>query len=93
MSTDPHMAAVAAYVEEVVEQVRIGKITKADSLAVLAADCLGLSLRDHVNPDTADQLLAMAQAFANQRYALVNAAALLARNPIPDSPDGPVEFR
>lgn len=73
---DPHMAAVAAYVEEVVEQVRIGKITKADSLAVLAADTLGLSLRDHVAPDTADALLMMAQRFATERYVLLNTAAL-----------------
>lgn len=84
MSDDPHMAAVAVYVEQVMEQVRTGRLAKADALAVLAADTLGLSLRGHVAPDTAAALAAMAQAFATQRYAIVNAAALLAADPVPD---------
>jgi hypothetical protein len=75
MSADPHLAAVEDYIVTVVEQVRLGQLHDADALAALAADCLALSLQDHVHPDTADELLGMAQAFAVQRYALVNAAA------------------
>jgi hypothetical protein len=84
MSTDPHMAAVAAHIEHVVAEVGAGKLHQADALAVLAADLLGLSLREHVHPDTADVLLAMATDFANQRYAIVNAAAV----EIPDDASG-----
>lgn len=86
MSTDPHMRAVARFVDQVVEQVRGGQLAQADALAVLAADLLGLSLREHVHPDTADVLLAMATDFANQRYAIVNAAAAAAT--LPDDPSG-----
>ncbi len=91
--SDPHLAAVAAYIERVEQLVKDDQLAGADALAVLAADLLGMSLRPHVHPDTADALLSMASEYASQRYAIVNAAALLARNPIPDSPDGPVEFR
>ena len=84
MSTDPHLQAVERHVVEVVDAVRAGKLHQADALAVLAADLLGLSLREHVHPDTADVLLAMATDFANQRYAIVNAAAA----EIPDDPSG-----
>ncbi len=82
--SDPHLAAVEAYVVSVVEQVEAGRLHQADALAGLAADCLGLSLQDHVAPDVADALLMMAMDFARQRYALVNAAALADR--IPDDP-------
>ena len=84
MTTDPHMAAVAAYVHTTVEKVRADELHQADALAALAADCLGMSLQDHVDPDTADALLGMAQEFARQRYAIVNAAAA----EIPDDPSG-----
>ena len=75
MSNDPHMAAVATYVDQVVDKVKAGQLAQADALAALAADVLGLSLQDHVDPDTADVLLSMAADFARQRYAIVNAAA------------------
>ena len=84
MSNDPHMAAVATYVDQVVDKVKAGQLAQADALAALAADVLGLSLQDHVDPDTADALLGMAQEFARQRYAIVNAAAA----EIPDDPSG-----
>lgn len=84
MTTDPHMAAVAAYVHATVEKVRADELHQADALAALAADCLAMSLQEHVNPDTADALLGMAQEFARQRYAIVNAAAA----EIPDDPSG-----
>lgn len=84
--SDPHLAAVAAFVETVVQQVADGQLHQADALAALAADCLALSMRDHVAPDTADALLTMACTFASQRYALVNAAALASG--IPDDPSG-----
>lgn len=74
--SDPHLAAVEAYVVNVVAQVKAGQLHQADALAGLAADCLGLSLQDHVHPDTADALLTMAMDFARQRYALVNAAGI-----------------
>ncbi len=74
--SDPHLAAVEAYVVSVVEQVKAGQLHQADALAALAADTLGLSLQDHVAPDTADALLGMAMDFARQRYAAVNAAGI-----------------
>ena len=80
------MQAVARYVDRIVEQVQAGQLAQADAYAALAADLLGLSLREHVHPDTADVLLAMASDFASQRYAIVNAAAAAAT--IPDDPSG-----
>ena len=91
MTTDPHMAAVAAYVHATVEKVRADELHQADALAALAADVLGLSLQDHVDPDTADALLGMAQEFARQRYAIVNAAAIPVPNDVSDIDDDGVE--
>jgi len=91
MTTDPHMAAVAAYVHTTVEKVRAGELHQADALAALAADCLAMSLQDHVAPDTADALLGMAMDFARQRYAIVNAAAAEIPNDVSDIADPGVE--
>ena len=91
MTTDPHMAAVAAYVHATVEKVGAGQLHQADALAALAADCLGMSLQDHVAPDTADALLGLAQEFARQRYAMVNAAAAEIPNDVSDIADPGVE--
>ena len=91
MTTDPHMAAVAAYVHATVEKVGAGELHQADALAALAADCLGMSLQEHVNPDTADALLTMAMDFARQRYAMVNAAAIPVPNDVSDIDDDGVE--
>ena len=91
MTTDPHMAAVAAYVHATVEKVRADELHQADALAALAADCLGMSLQEHVNPDTADALLTMAMDFARQRYAMVNAAAAEIPNDVSDIADPGVE--
>lgn len=84
VSNDPHMAAVARFIDQTVEQVKAGRLAQADAYAVLAADILGMSMQDHVAPDTADALLLMAQSFALQRYAAVNAAAVA----VPDDPSG-----
>ena len=91
MTTDPHMAAVAAYVHATVDKVRADELHQADALAALAADCLGMSLQDHVDPDTADELLGMAMDFARQRYAMVNAAAAEIPNDVSDIADPGVE--
>ena len=91
MTTDPHMAAVARYVDQVVDKVKAGQLAQADALAALAADVLGLSLQDHVDPDTADALLGMALEFARQRYAIVNAAAIPVPNDVSDIADPGVE--
>ncbi len=74
--SDPHMAAVERYCAEIVEAVKAGHLAQADALAVLTADIFALSLQSHVAPDTADELLMMAQSFAVQRYAIVNAAGV-----------------
>ena len=76
VSDDPHMRAVARFIDQIVEKVEAGDLTQADAYAVLAADTLGMSMQDHVAPATADALLLMAQTFAVQRYAMVNAAGV-----------------
>lgn len=76
VSPDPHLAAVAAHIDTVVQQVADGQLHQADALAVLTADIFALSLQQHVAPDTADELLMMAQSFAVQRYAIVNSYAV-----------------
>ncbi len=81
---DPHMTAVARYCAEIVEAVKAGHLAQADALAVLTADIFALSLQPHVAPDTADELLLMAQSFAVQRYAIANSQGV----EIPDDPSG-----
>ncbi len=88
VNPDPHLQAAANFVVDTVAKVERGELKDTDALAALAADCLGLSLQLHVHPDAADELLGMAQSFAAQRYAAINAPAVMAETPIPDDASG-----
>ncbi len=86
--SDPHLAAVAAFAEQVWRDVADEKLDGYTALALLASDTLAMSQQDSVNPDVADVLLAMASEWSLKRYGALNAAAALAADPIPDDPSG-----
>ena len=87
-ATDPTLVRFAEHVHYVLSLMYKGTIDRHAALAALVSDALAAATAQDINPDTADEFLAMATEWAVVRARGMTGDVLLTRSPVPDDPSG-----